>query len=302
MGYIVVLGMFDGVHTGHEALFDIAREIQERTRLCICVCTFKNHPIELITGEKVPLLMTVKEREERMKALGADEVVFDDFTESIRDMDCTGFVKMIKSRFDANYVIAGYNYTFGRGGTGDAQLLKSLGEKNAICVEIVQKVMYNGEAVSSSRIRNAIKSGDITQANEMLHTHFCISGIVEYGRQVGRQLGYPTANIRNTEGKVLPKMGVYASYVHIDGKTYKGITNVGTNPTFGEFDTSIETHILDFDEDIYGKRITVSFLSFVREQKKFSGMTELKEQIDADTKKVREYFEHIKKRSASSAD
>lgn len=286
MGRILLLGMFDGVHRGHCTLFEMAKSIQD-DKDNICVYTFSNHPYEFITGKKVPLLLTNDERREWLYRFGADEIITDKFDESICNKPADVFAGEIRERFGADKVIAGFNYTFGRGGMGKAKDLSAYGRKYGFSAYITQPEMYKGQPVSSTRIRDAVSRGDIMSANLMLGYEYSVSGNVEYGRQVGRTLGYPTANIRNLHGKVLPKMGVYATSLSMDGKEYRGITNVGTNPTFGDFDVTIETHILDFDEDIYGRDITVSFLHFIRGQKKFSSMDGLKKQIAEDTEKVR---------------
>lgn len=286
----VILGMFDGVHMGHAALFDIARKLREEQDAMILVYTFRNHPTELLNGNSVPLLLTENERMEKLCRMGADDITADEFTAEICDMPPEQFAQTLKTRFSADNVVAGFNYTFGRGGLGKARDLISFGQKFGYDVYIADPVMYDGDIVSSTRIRNAIAQGDVSAANAMTGEAFCMSGCVERCRQVGRTMGYPTANIRNTDKKVLPLFGVYATRTHIGERTLGSITNVGTNPTFGEFSVSIETHILDFDEDIYDKNIKVDFLKFVRGQRKFDSIDELKAQISSDTKNVRLYL------------
>ena len=283
MDKTVILGMFDGVHIGHAALFDIAKSIRSEKK---CVFTFKNHPAEFITGRKIPLLLTEKERMTKLRAMGADEIIAADFDESLCATSPENFALMLKKRFGAKDVVAGFNYTFGAKGAGNANDLISFGRKFGFDVHIADPVTYGDEPVSSSRIRAAIRIGDIESANAMLGDSFSVSGIVEKGRQVGRKMGFPTANIRNSQGKALPLLGVYVTQTHLGKRVLESITNVGTNPTFGAMDVSIETHIKDFDEDIYGREIKVEFLHFVRGQRVFASMDELKEQIGKDLEAI----------------
>lgn len=281
---IVVLGMFDGMHTGHASLFFAACSIKKECNLDILAYTFRNHPAELIRGKKPKLILTNKEREQMLYAAGASEVVMDEFTHELSAMSADDFAQMLKTRFCAHTVVAGFNYTFAKEGKGTPEILVGLGKKYGFSVHISDPVLYLGEPVSSTRIRRAVEQGDVCSANAMLGYPYRMSGVVERCKQIGRTIGFPTANIRNCDGKPLPLFGVYLTRVKLGERTFFGVTNVGTNPTFGENDISVETHIFDFCEDIYGEYIQVKFLQFIREQKRFSSVDELKMQIDSDCK------------------
>lgn len=285
-GGIVVLGMFDGVHIGHAALFAAAKALSRENGLRTIAYTFKNHPLELISGAKPKLLLDEEERKNTMLSLGVDTVVMDEFDRELRDMEAEDFIKMLMSRFFVKHIIAGFNYTFGRLGAGNTEALFEFGKKYGFGVHVVKPVMYNGEVVSSSRIRSCIENGDIESANAQLTHNFTIKGTVVRGRRVGRMIGFPTANIKNETDRPVPLYGVYATRVHMDGKTYMGVTNVGNNPTFDLDELSVETHIFDFDEDIYGKMIEVEFLSFIRKQTRFLCVDDLKSQITKDKKRA----------------
>ena len=287
---IVVLGMFDGVHLGHARLFSIAQEIKKNTGYQILAYTFKNHPSELITGRQTDFILTNSEREEKLNRVGADKIIFDTFDRRICLMSAEDFGRILKERFNAAHVVAGFNYSFGYQGSGNVDLLKRLGEKYGYCVHVAEPVMYDNQVVSSTRIRQEIAKGNIRSANIMLNDSFCMSGLVEKCRQVGREIGFPTANIRNTQRKPLPLFGVYATRTKIDGEAYDSITNVGTNPTFGKADVSIETHIFDYSSNIYGKYIEVDFIDFIREQKCFTSVSELVKQIGSDCSEVKRIY------------
>ncbi len=284
---IVVLGMFDGVHIGHAALFAAAKALSRETQLITIAYTFKNHPLELVPGAKPPkLLLDVEERKDIILSLGIDKVVTDEFNRELCDMEAEDFIKMLISRFSVKHVIAGFNYTFGRHGVGNTEALFEFGKRYGFDVHVIEPVMYKGEVVSSSRIRRCIESGDVESANAQLTRNFTIKGTVQFGRQVGRTIGFPTANIKNETDRPVPLYGVYATRAHIDGKIYMGVTNVGNNPTFDLNELSIETHIFDFDENIYGKAVEIEFLSFIRKQMRFLSVDDLKSQIAEDKKRA----------------
>lgn len=280
-GTVVVLGTFDGVHKGHRLLILQAflKAQQENKRLIIY--TFSNHPLSLIS-KSPQLLMTANERIEALEGLGADEVVRDEFTRELSNMSPYDFALMLKERFNMTDAVAGYNYSFGKGGKGNIETLKKLGDELQFETTICEPVLYKGESVSSTRIRETLEKGDIKNANAMLEREYCLSGKVIKNKHIGTKIGFPTANIEVDENKVLPEKGVYATSVNIDGKSYNAVTNIGTNPTVNGKKLTIETHIIGFDGDIYGKELAVCFQDRIRDDYKFDSLDSLKAQIKRD--------------------
>lgn len=279
----VALGFFDGVHIGHAQLIRKTLEISEKTHTIPIVYTFLNHPMSIYAKENKPrLILTNEERFFAIKALGISNIVADNFNENLCNTPPLDFILALKERLNFNTVVAGFNYTFGKRGAGNTEKLLEIGREYGFAVERIAPVIYMGETVSSTRIRNAIENGAIEIANNMLTSPYRIAGRVIPNRQVGRRLGFPTANIVDIGDKVVPKFGVYATRVYVDGDVYLGVTNVGNNPTFGNQPFSIETYIIDFNENIYDKGITVEFHEWLREQRKFEDINELKTQIAID--------------------
>lgn len=278
---VVVLGTFDGVHMGHRSLISHAlKKARVDGKRCI-IYTFSNHPMSLFC--KTPrLLMTADERIKELEKTGVDEVVADEFNFEIANMSPLDFVKMLKMRFNMSCAVAGYNYSFGKGGKGSVETLKALGKEEGISVIVCDKVLYEGESVSSTRIRECIENGDIINANAMLKDRYSLSGKVVANKHIGTKIGFPTANIEADFEKVLPKAGVYATSVTVFNKQYNSVTNIGTNPTVFGDKLTIETHIIGFDENIYGENITVEFIDYIRSDKRFNSLEELKEQIKKD--------------------
>lgn len=282
----VVLGMFDGLHAGHLRLLEIANNIKREYGTETLVYTFDNHPMTITLKAAPPLLLDTEERTELLLLNGADKVVTDVFDEKLCSTEAAAFAAMLGRRFNAKHVVVGFNYTFGKGGRGDAKLLAMLGRESGFTVHIADSVLYEGEVVSSTRIRRLIENGDVEKANAMLTRNFTMKGVVRKCRQVGSKIGFPTVNIRNDAKRPLPLFGVYATRLHLDGRVYNGITNVGTNPTFGDNELSVETHVFDFNEDTYGKTVVIEFLSFIRPQKRFETVEALKHQIQSDKEAV----------------
>ena len=293
IGNIIVLGMFDGVHIGHAQLFSKARALKAEYNMPITAYTFQNHPIEFITGEKVASILTNTERISKLYKSGADKVIAEEFSYDMCNMSAESFAQMLKSCLGAEHLVVGFNYTFGKDSAGTPEVLCKLGKKYGFAVHVTEPVMYGGEVVSSSRIRQAISNGNMKDTNIMLGSNFMMSGTVVRCREVGRQMGFPTANIKNSDNKPTPLFGVYATRTYINSKVHNSITNVGTNPTFGEMELSVETHIFDFDEDIYDKQISVEYVDFIRKQRRFASMNDLSAQINEDCKSVRKLFDNI---------
>ncbi len=282
-GSVLALGTFDGVHIGHIALIDKARELAAQAKLSMLIYTFENHPLEIF-ARTPKLLMTHQERLLALKARGGDgcTVATDRFTREYAATEPEVFARMLVDRFCAKHIVVGYNHTFGKGGKGTPELLCELGAQLGFEVSIVKPVLYLGEPVSSTRIRAALEGGDIKNANAMLGAPYALCGKIRHDKGIGTKIGFPTANLVFEEYKQLPLSGVYATRATVNGETYAGVTNVGTNPTVNGERTSVETHMIDFSRDIYGEAFRVEFLERLRSEIKFKSTAALAEQIADD--------------------
>ena len=286
-GASVALGYFDGVHAGHRTVIGAARDNKNGSQAV--VFTFGESPAAAL-GLPVPPRLTDNERKAELFAgLGADAVIFADFR-SIKDMSPEEFVRVVlKEKLGAKKVFCGYNYRFGKNGAGDTEALGKLCGGRGIEVGVVEPVYLDGETVSSSRIRELIAAGDIKKAELMLGRRFAVKGVVRGGNRIGAQLGFPTVNIPLKKGMVAPRFGVYSSVITIDGKGYKGATNIGVHPTVGENSEPLcETFIIGYEGgELYSKEAVVELCSFVRPERKFASAVELKEQVLEDIEIVK---------------
>lgn len=278
----IALGFFDGVHTAHRAIIETAVRKAETRGLRPVVLTFDKAPSEVLFGSAPPYITTLEEKERLINALGAQMRLMHT-SRSLLSMTAEEFAeKILVQEYNAAEVTCGFNYRFGSEGCGDTQLLTKLGKRFGFNVTVIGERISGGETVSSSRVRMLISSGRIEEANILLGRSFSISGTVEHGKRLGRTIGFPTANVYPQSGALLPMSGVYETVVEINGERLSAITNTGTNPTVGKETLRTETYIPSAEVDLYGKRITVEFVRFIRPEKKFSDLEALKRQIRED--------------------
>ena len=278
----VALGFFDGVHIAHQKLIEKTISISKKEGLCPLVLTFDYSPMSLLSQKKVSYLTLPEEKEKIISGLGA-KTHFLPLTKELLTLNAEDFVRdILVKEYHIKHAVCGYNYTFGYGGKGEASLLLKLGEKYGFKAEIIPGIKASGDVVSSSRIRNLIREGKVKEASLLLGRNYCLSGTVQRGKQLGKKLGFPTANMFFDEKLVFPKAGVYKTVAIIDAKRFNAITNAGINPTVGGEDFRAETHIPRFEENLYGKEITIEFLDFIRDEKKFENLTLLTQQIQKD--------------------
>ena len=284
----VAIGKFDGIHVGHKKLLKYILE-QKKDGLKSVVFTFDPSPEEFFTGHKVRQLYTRQEKRREFKKLGIDVLIEFPLTETTAATDPEDFVRRILvGQLSADYIAAGTDVTFGAGGRGDQYLLKSLAGELLYELELIDKVRLDGAEVSSTRIRNEVADGNMAMAERLLGRYYSVCGIVEHGRHIGHTIGIPTVNIIPPEDKLLPPYGVYSSRVHLGGKVYDGMTNIGRKPTISEQEkVGVETYIYDFDGDAYGEFIEVELLRFVRPEMKFDSLDMLKAQIQSDLENAR---------------
>ena len=281
----VALGNFDGMHVGHMAVLEAAKSFEGEGLIPVAVL-FDEHSLKAITGKAPAMLMTVTERNRIINENGLriETLVFNE----IRDLSPSDFVeKILVGRLGAAAVCCGYNYRFGKGALGTAQMMSEICGRLGLQCRVSGEVDVDRCAVSSTKIRGFIENGEIEKANKMLGRQFGFSARVIDGDKRGRVLGFPTINQIIPEELAMPRFGVYQSVVTVNGEKFKGVTNVGKRPTVGTEKILSETHILDFDRDIYGENVDVRLIKFIRPEKKFSSFDELARQIKSDAKEVR---------------
>ncbi len=291
-GTAVALGYFDGIHLGHRAVLNKALEMAKEKNLIPVVMLFDIHPRKLLTGKVPPMLLTEERKRLLLEKLGFKVVDFD-FRHSMNFTPEEFEDKILRGELSAKAVVCGYDYHYGKGGKGSPETLKKdLCEKDIEVVSL-DPVYLDGETVSSTRIRQLISEGRIKRANEMLGGYFTYDFQVQKGKRIGRTLGFPTINQFFPEDFVIPKYGVYASRVRVNGKIYSSVTNIGVCPTVDGTVMRSETCIFDFEGDLYGKCVEVSLIEFLREEKKFGSLEELKEAVDKDIKKAKDIYREV---------
>ena len=288
-GSIVALGNFDGFHLGHQAV--VGRAIQRgfHERRPVIVATFDPHPVRFFKPELPPFrLTTLDQREALFAHAGADAMLVFDFDERLRSTSAEDFVtELLAGRIAAVGVVTGDDFTFGNMRGGNVELLRSLGARHGIVAETVAPVLLDGVRISSGRIREALIAGDTATATHLLSRDFAIAGVVQRGDRRGRELGYPTANLALGDYQ-RPRYGIYAVRVTLDdGSEHPGVASLGVRPTFDPPTELLEAHLLDFDGDLYGRRIEVALHAFIRDERKFDDIAALVAQMKDDDAKAR---------------
>jgi riboflavin kinase/FMN adenylyltransferase len=280
---VITLGNFDGLHLGHQELIrKVIRRAKETGSRSIVV-TFRPHPLKILAPEKCPPLISIYEEKIKLfEKLGIDILVKIPFTLEFAKMSPGDFVKgILCDMLGAKELFVGFNYRFGRGREGNIATLKALGERLGFTVREVEQVSLNGEVISSTKIRHLLRDGEVEHAARLLGRTYTITGIVVKGDGRGKSLGFPTANIA-PKHSIIPAHGVYAVRLFVRDRFYDGIANIGMRPTFDKNVLTIEVHVFDFDEDIYGEDISLYFIGKIRDEKKFGSADELIRQIRRD--------------------
>ena len=278
----VAIGKFDGVHIGHQKL--IHKIISQKNKgLLATVFTFDTSVAAFFGGEEKELT-TGYEKRRIFEQMGVDVVIEFPLNRETAATEPAEFVRRyLAGQMRAAYICAGTDLSFGKNGAGSFALLEKNADRYGYRAELINKVRIDGNVVSSTGVRAAVRRGDMEYVSRMLGTPYSVSGSVEHGKKLGRTIGMPTANLMPEKNKLLPPNGVYYSRAQIDGRTYKGISNVGCKPTVDDGQTvGVETYLYDFEGDLYGKDITVYFLAFRRPEMKFDSVERLKEQMEAD--------------------
>jgi riboflavin kinase/FMN adenylyltransferase len=284
-------GFFDGVHCGHVAVLSALRRVAAASGLPSCVATYDPHPrIALGKDSGLRLLCSSDEKQRLIAAHGIDYMVIIPFTKTLADMQPDSFFEeYLVNALHVKALTVGFNHNIGKNAMGGAEKITLLGKKFNVAVHHVPPYVQDAVTVSSTKIRCALQEGNVSAANKMLGYPYPLSGVVCQGMRIGRTIGYPTANIRpHAARKMLPKDGAYAVRALLDGKLYSGMLNIGARNIFGHPDAeSIEVHIFDFSQDVYGRNITACFVDRLRDVKKFGAADELKMQLEKDEANAR---------------
>lgn len=282
----LALGNFDGLHLAHQELIHEVVTMAKKLGTKSSVLMFKEHTKNILNHKNQQLLMSRRQKLDCFASLGIDLVLEIEFSE-IQKMPAEDFfTEFLRQGLQVKGLVIGYDYRFGYKAKGTSDLLKKMAEDQGVQIKIVQEILKDGEAISSTRIRKAIGEGNLDFARKLLGRPFTMEGTVIHGKRLGREMGYPTANIEPSTHYVIPRFGVYDTQVMVDGKSYRAATSVGTNPTLDEEGLKIEAHLLDFTGDLYGKKVDLTFLKFLRPEKNFPSIESLFDQIAKDVEMV----------------
>jgi riboflavin kinase / FMN adenylyltransferase len=291
---VLTLGVFDGLHLGHQRIMQTVVKRAKTVSAQATAITFDPHPRAVLHPESAPpLLQTLDQRLANFEVLGIEQAIVIPFTQEFASNPAEDFLHdIVHDRLHAIEVYLGKGFAFGRGRGGNIELLRRMSEELGFFADEVPEVCVRGKRVSSSLIRALLSEGRVNLARRMLGRPYGVEGVIIRGNQRGRTIGFPTANLK-PHNRVVPKNGVYATATLVDGTWRRSITNVGVRPTFDEgSDVSIESYIFDFEGDLYGDVLRVRFLHRIRDERKFSGINELKAQIQKDTDRALNYFRH----------
>jgi riboflavin kinase/FMN adenylyltransferase len=287
----VTIGNFDGVHKGHQVLINKTVKAAKENGVKSVVFTFENHPVNFFKPDAVKNIISNEDKLKIFESMDVDVAVIVPFDHYMTTVDPTAFVEdILVDKLHAKFIIIGHDFSFAKEKLGNSKFLQSVQDKYKFDVEIVEPVMIRGKRISSTYIRELVSSGRVEEIKEYLGRNYKISGEVIHSKKLGRTFGFPTANISLDKGMLTPDIGIYASIVNIDKELYFGATNVGYNPTVNGQNLSLETNIIDFDKDIYGKVIEVEFLEKIRDEIKFDGIEGLKNQLAKDVDYVKRNY------------
>ena len=290
---VLALGFFDGVHRGHAALLRQAVLVSEREGIPSAVMTFDTHPDTLVRGEPVELINSAPDRAWLIRHyFHIDRVEFFRFTEDTMRTPWRTFLDTIRSELGAVHFVVGYDFRFGWRGEGTAALLRDYCRENALGCDIIDPVVIDGITVSSTYIRGLLKAGNMREAERFMGHPHILSDMVRHGRALGRKLGAPTVNMRFAPGVLVPRYGVYAARAHLREGVFSAVTNIGVRPTVSSDHTvSVESHLLDYSGNLYGRPVLLEFVEHIRDEIAFSSVDELSAQISADTERARSILE-----------
>jgi riboflavin kinase/FMN adenylyltransferase len=284
---LLTIGVFDGVHAGHRYLLEKLQQRAVEKNLLSGVVTFTPHPQSVLhPHNQLPWLSNLEDRIRAFQELGVNIVAVLTFTPEVAQLSARDFIALLKKHLRMQGIMVGPDFALGRGGEGNITLLHALGREMKFSVEVIPPYTINDEVVSSTLIRQALIQGDVRRVERLMGHYFYLRGKVITSDKRGRVLGFPTANLDIKPQQALPDNGIYATITQVDGKRFPSATNIGTRPTFGEGEKTVETHLLNYKCDLYGKEIRVEFVQKLRGEKRFASSEELKIQIEKDVRKV----------------
>ena len=289
----VAFGMFDGVHEGHAELMRTANEVAAQEGIASVVYTFSSHPMATYAPDRMPpQLYTRSEKIRAIARMGVDAAVLRPFDLAYASQSPEEFVRAFVDALHPRHVVIGFNYSFGQKGAGKAKDMITLGERYGFATHVVPEVRIDGAPVSSTRIRGEIAEGHMEEVQRLLGRWYTISGVVQRGKQLGRKLDFPTANLPFPAGKAIPPRGVYAAMADVGGASYMAAVNIGRHPTTPEGAPAIEANLLDYSGgSLYGKHMRLSLCSHVRPERKFDSLEALREEVMRNREQVRAYFD-----------
>ncbi len=284
---LLTIGVFDGVHAGHRYLLEKLQQRAAERNLLSGVVTFNPHPQSVLHPDsQLPWLGNLEDRVTTLQQLGLNIVAVLSFTSQVAQLSARRFMSLLKKYLRIRGIMVGPDFVLGRSGEGNINVLRTLGNEMQFSVEVVPPYTINGEVVSSTLIRQALIQGDMKKVEKLMGYHFYLKGKVVTSDKRGRVLGFPTANLEIKAQQALPDNGIYATITQVNGKAFPSATNIGIRPTFGEGRKMVETHLLDYKGNLYGKEIKVEFVQKLRDEKRFASSQELKTQIQEDVRKV----------------
>ena len=283
---IATIGTFDGIHIGHQKILNSLSRFALENSLKSVVITFNPHPRKIINKKNsIELINTIEEKKEKLKTLGIDYLIVQKFDEKFSETEANKFVEILKNNINIEKLIVGYDHRFGKNRNADINDLKKYGKELNFEVIEIDALEIEEVNISSTKIRLAIKDGNIRLANSYLGYNFFLSGKVVKGHSRGKELGFPTANLRIEENKIIPKNGVYLIKSKIDNQNIYGMMNIGYNPTFNNKSKKIETHFFNLNKNLYGKIIKIELLEYIREEKRFETVDDLIQRLKLDREK-----------------
>jgi riboflavin kinase/FMN adenylyltransferase len=284
---LLTIGVFDGVHAGHCYLLEKLQQRATEKNLLSGVVTFNPHPQSVLhPHNQLPWLSSLEDRVRAFQELGVNIVAVLTFTRKVAQLSAREFISLVKKHLRMRGIMVGPDFALGRGGEGNINLLRALGREIKFSVEVIPPYTINGEVVSSTLIRRALVQGDMRKVERLMRRYFYVGGKVITSDKRGRVLGFPTANLDIKPQQALPGNGIYATITQVDGKQFPSATNIGIRPTLGEGTKTVETHLLNYKGDLYGKDIRVEFVQKLRDEQRFPSPEELKVQIEKDVQEV----------------
>lgn len=283
---LLTVGVFDGVHLGHKHLLSQLKEQARQRNSLSGVLTFRRHPQEVLSPQiKLPYLTNLTHKVKLLRSEGVDRVIVLSFTKELAQLSARQFVELLKKYLRMRGLLIGSDFVLGRNREGNADVLRALGRELDFSVIVIPLLLVKGEVVSSTAIREALAQGDVKRVMALIGRSFRLQGRVTTGAGRGLGLGFPTANLEIDPKQALPAEGVYATWAHIDGQVYPAVTNIGRRPTFGGNGRTVETYVVNYRGDLYGRELEIDIVERLREERRFDTVEELKRQIAEDIKR-----------------